>query len=441
MRIGVIGAGYVGLVTGACFAEAGVSVLCGDIDDTKVSCLKLGEMPIYEPGLAELVRKNVDTGRLDFTANLTEIVRTTDVIFIAVGTPSNQDGSANIRNILEVSRIIGAEMREEKIVVTKSTVPVGTSQKIRETIENLSGIPVHVCSNPEFLREGSAISDFINPDRVILGVASKFAESRLKDLYGSFMKNTDAIMVMDLASAEMTKYAANAMLATRISFINCIAALCKEKNADIKMVRKGIGTDCRIGLDYLNPGAGYGGSCFSKDMKALIKMMSDLNLDPSILLAVEEQNEHQKTLLYHEVVGRLGNDLTGKKIAIWGLSFKPNTDDMREAPSLVTIEALLEHGASVSAHDPKALEEARRRFGMRISFCEDQYEALNDASALVVHTEWDCYRHPDFERVKSNMRKPIVVDGRNLYDPDWLVSKGLEYYSAVSSETNHETTE
>ncbi|HIF37918.1 MAG TPA: UDP-glucose/GDP-mannose dehydrogenase family protein [Gemmatimonadetes bacterium] len=434
MRIGVIGTGYVGLVTGACFAEIGQSVLCGDVDQTKISQLKLGVMPIYEPGLAELVRGNMDAERLDFTSDLAEIARTADVIFIAVGTPQNRDGSADISNILEVSRIIGKEMKGEKIVVTKSTVPVGTSEKIRDTIESLSEFKVHVCSNPEFLREGSAVSDFTNPDRVILGVDNKYAESCLKDLYGSFMKNTEVILVMDLASAEMTKYAANAMLATRISFINSIAAFCKKKNADIQMVRKGIGSDHRIGLDYLNPGVGYGGSCFSKDMKALIKMMSDLDLNPSILLAVEELNEDQKTILFHEVIGRFGNDLTDKKIAIWGLSFKPDTGDMREAPSLATIEALLAHGASVSAHDPRAIKEAKQRFGTRISLCEDQYEVLNDASALVVHTEWDCYRHPDFEKVKSKMREAVVIDGRNLYNSNWLVSQGFEYYSVATSD-------
>ena len=435
MKIGVIGTGYVGLVTGACFAEVGMSVLCADVDHTKVSQLKSGVMPIYEPGLGELVRKNMDIGRLGFTSDLGEMIRTADVIFIAVGTPQNKDGSADVSNILDVSRIIGKEMKREKVVVTKSTVPVGTSEKIRETIESLSEFKVHVCSNPEFLREGSAVSDFMSPDRVILGVDSKYAESCLKDLYRSFMKNTEAILVMDLASAEMTKYAANAMLATRISFINSIAAFCKIKNANIQMVRKGIGSDHRIGQDYLNPGVGYGGSCFSKDMKALIKMMSDLDLNPSILLAVQELNEDQKTILFQEVIGRFGNDLTGKKIAIWGLSFKPDTDDMREAPSVATIEALLEHGASVSAHDPRAIKEADRRFGTRISLCEDQYEVLNDASALVVHTEWDCYRHPDFQTVKSNMREAVIIDGRNLYNSTRLVSQGFEYYSLVSPQT------
>ena len=436
MLVGVIGTGYVGLVTGACLAELGVTVLCGDTDGHKIAELKSGKLPIYEPGLKTLVRDNTDAGRLSFTEDLGELVRLADVIFITVGTPQGKDGSANINNILEVASVIGEELSEGKVIVTKSTVPVGTSEKIRERIEKNSDAEFHLCSNPEFLREGSAVYDFMNPDRVILGVDSDYAGAYLRHLYAPIVKNTDHILIMDLPSAEMTKYAANAMLATRISFINSIAALCRKKNADIEMVSRGVGTDSRIGESYLNPGAGYGGSCFSKDIQALLKMMADEDLDPSIFSTVEEVNERQKTLLYQKVIERLGKNLTGKKIAIWGLSFKPDTDDMRAAPSLVTIEALLEHAGSLAAHDPKAIQEARKRFGKSIEFSENQYEILSDASALVVHTEWDCYRHADFEIVKSRMKQPIVIDGRGLYDQDWLCKQGFEYYSLASSFTN-----
>jgi len=434
--IGVIGTGYVGLVTGACFAEVGEKVLCGDRDDLKISQLQSGEISIHEPGLLSMVQENLDSGDLEFTADLVDLVQRADIIFIAVGTPQNRNGSANISNVLEVAGLIGREVSEGKVIVTKSTVPVGTSEKIRETIEKSSDAEFHLCSNPEFLREGSAVYDFMNPDRVILGVDSDYSEACLRHLYAPIVKNTDHILIMDLPSAEMTKYAANAMLATRISFINSIAALCRKKNADIEMVSRGVGTDNRIGESYLNPGAGYGGSCFSKDIRALVNMMADEDLDPSIFSTVEEVNERQKALLYQKVVERLGKNLTGKKIAIWGLSFKPDTDDMRAAPSLVTIEALLEHAGSLAAHDPKAIQEARKRFGTRIEFSENQYEILSDASALVVHTEWDCYRHADFEIVKSRMKEPIVIDGRGLYDRDWLCKQGFEYYSLASSSTN-----
>jgi len=434
--IGVIGTGYVGLVTGACLAEVGEKVLCGDRDDLKISQLQSGEISIHEPGLLSMVQENLDSGDLEFTADLVDLVQRADIIFIAVGTPQNRNGSANISNVLEVAGLIGREVSEGKVIVTKSTVPVGTSEKIRETIEKSSDAEFHLCSNPEFLREGSAVYDFMNPDRVILGVDSDYSEACLRHLYAPIVKNTDHILIMDLPSAEMTKYAANAMLATRISFINSIAALCRKKNADIEMVSRGVGTDNRIGESYLNPGAGYGGSCFSKDIRALVNMMADEDLDPSIFSTVEEVNERQKALLYQKVVERLGKNLTGKKIAIWGLSFKPDTDDMRAAPSLVTIEALLEHAGSLAAHDPKAIQEARKRFGTRIEFSENQYEILSDASALVVHTEWDCYRHADFEIVKSRMKEPIVIDGRGLYDRDWLCKQGFEYYSLASSSTN-----
>jgi len=436
MQLGIIGSGYVGLVTGACLAEVGGSVLCGDVDCTKVSQLKLGEVSIYEPGLTQLVRENIDAGRLDFTSDLVKLISTADIIFLAVGTPQNRDGSADISGILEIARVIAEEITEEKIIVTKSTVPVGTSQKIQEVIEEASEVPFHVCSNPEFLREGSAVSDFMNPDRVVLGVDSEYAKNCLESLYAPFVENRDDILIMDVVSAEMTKYAANAMLATRVSFINSIAALCREKNADVKMVRRGIGTDRRIGNSYLSPGVGYGGSCFSKDMQALINMMDDHGVDPSIFSAVQELNERQKTIPYQEVVRRFGEDLNGRKIAVWGLSFKPDTDDMREAPSLVTIKGLLDRGATISAHDPRAIQEGRKRFGARVSFHEDQYEVLTNASALVVHTEWDCYRLPDFETIKSKMRESVVIDGRNLYDPAWLKDQGFEYYSVVSSQKN-----
>lgn len=429
MKVTVIGTGYVGLVAGAGLAETGNDVVCADIDEDKVARLNRGEIPIYEPGLEPLVARNVASGRLRFTTDVPESVRASDIIFIAVGTPPGEDGSADLQHVLKVARTVGQSMNGEKIVVTKSTVPVGTAAKVREAIEAETTQPVHVCSNPEFLKEGAAIDDFMKPDRVILGVDSTYAGEMLSELHAPFVRTGNAILIMDIAAAEITKYAANAMLATRISFMNAIAQLCEATGADVDMVRRGIGSDRRIGSAFLFPGVGYGGSCFPKDVKALIRTMGECGADPSILEAVEAVNEGQKRFLLNRVVQRFGEDLTGRRFAVWGLAFKPNTDDMREAPSLVTIPGLLERGATVSASDPVAMEEARHHFGDDITYHKDNYEAVVGADALLIHTEWLPYRRPDFQRIRETMVNPIVFDGRNLYRADRMESLGFEYYS------------
>ena len=429
MHIAVIGTGYVGLVAGACLAETGNDVVCADIDADKIALLEGGGIPIYEPGLEALVERNLRSGRLRFTTDIAEAVKASGIIFIAVGTPPDEDGSADLQHVLEAAKTIGRAMDGERIVITKSTVPVGTAEKVREAVESETDHPVHVCSNPEFLKEGAAVDDFMKPDRVVLGVDSEYAADVLRDLYAPFVMQGNQILIMDIASAEITKYAANAMLATRISFMNGVAGLCEKTGADIDMVRRGIGSDERIGRAFLYPGVGYGGSCFPKDVKALIRTMDDLGADPAILQAVDDLNERQKGLLLRQVVTRLGEDLSGMTIAVWGLAFKPNTDDMREAPSLVTIEGLLERQARVVAHDPEAMAEAKRRFGDRIELREDVYSALEGAAALVIHTEWSPYRRPDFDRMKAEMAQPIIFDGRNLYDPGRMAELGFEYYS------------
>ncbi len=429
MHIAVVGTGYVGLVAGACLAETGNDVVCADIDSDKIALLEGGHIPIYEPGLEALVERNLRSGRLRFTTDIPEAVRASGVIFIAVGTPPDEDGSADLQHVLEAATTIGRSMDGERIVITKSTVPVGTAARVREAIESETDHPVHVCSNPEFLKEGAALDDFMKPDRVVLGVESEYAADVLRDLYAPFVMQGNQILIMDIASAEITKYAANAMLATRISFMNGVAGLCKKTGAAINMVRRGIGSDERIGRAFLYPGIGYGGSCFPKDVKALIRTMDDLGADPSILQAVDDLNDRQKGLLLGQVDMRLGKDLSGMTVAVWGLAFKPNTDDMREAPSLVTIEGLLERGARVAAHDPEAMTEAKRRFGDRIELCEDDYAALAGVGALVIHTEWSPYRHPDFDRMKAEMAQPLVFDGRNLYDPQRMAERGFEYHS------------
>jgi UDPglucose 6-dehydrogenase len=429
MKVTVIGTGYVGLVAGAGFAETGNDVVCADIDADKVARLNRGEIPIYEPGLEPLVARNVASGRLRFTTDVPESVRASDIIFIAVGTPPGEDGSADLQHVLKVARTIGQSMNGEKIVVTKSTVPVGTAHKVREAIEAETTQPVHVCSNPEFLKEGAAVDDFMKPDRVVLGVDSDYAGEMLSELHAPFVRTGNAILLMDIAAAEITKYAANAMLATRISFMNTIAQLCEATGADVDLVRRGIGSDRRIGSAFLFPGVGYGGSCFPKDVKALIRTMGERGANPSILAAVEEVNEGQKRFLLERVVERFGEDLTGRRFAVWGLAFKPNTDDMREAPSLVTIPGLLVRGATVSASDPVAMEEAHHHFGDDITYHEDNYEALEGTDALLIHTEWLPYRRPDFQRIRETMVNPIVFDGRNLYRPDRMESLGFEYHS------------
>ena len=429
VNISVIGTGYVGLVVGACLAETGHDVICADVDGDKIGRLQRGEIPIFEPGLDGLAAHNLEEGRLHFTADVEEAVRASEVIFIAVGTPPGEDGSADLQHVLGVARTIGRAMDGERIVITKSTVPVGTAARVRAAIEELTDHPVHVCSNPEFLKEGAAVEDFMKPDRVVLGVDDERAAEVLRTLYEPFVRTGHQVLMMDVASAEITKYAANAMLATRISFMNVVARLCEVAGADVDQVRLGVGSDARIGPSFLFPGSGYGGSCFRKDVTALARTIRELGQDASILEAVEAVNEDQKRLLLDRIVRRFGKNLTGRSFAVWGLAFKPNTDDMRDAPSLVTIEGLLERGARVVAHDPVAMEEARRRFGDRIEYRERNYDALEDADALVVHTEWHPYRRPDFQRMLELLGEPVIFDGRNLYPREMLEELGFEYHS------------
>lgn len=429
MNVAVVGTGYVGLVVGTCLSETGNHVRCVDIDAEKIARLNEGEIPIYEPGLEPLVKQNVESGRLHFSTDLADAVGRSAVVFIAVGTPPDEDGSADLRHVLAVARSVGEAMTGETIVITKSTVPVGTADKVRAEIVAQTDHPVHVCSNPEFLKEGGAIEDFMKPDRVVLGVDSEYAGRILTELYAPFVRTGNQILLMDIASAELTKYAANAMLATRISFMNSIAAYCEATGANVDHVRKGIGSDARIGPAFLFPGVGYGGSCFPKDVKALVRTGREIGVDTSILDAVESVNDRQKRRLLDGVVGRLGEDLTGRTIAVWGLAFKPNTDDMREAPSLTTIGGLLERGARVVAHDPVAVHEARRHFGDRIEYVESNFDALDGADALIIHTEWLPYRNPDFGGMRERMGRPIVFDGRNLYSVDRMREMGFEYHS------------
>ena len=429
MNVSVIGTGYVGLVVGACLAETGHDVVCADVDAAKIARLKKGEIPIFEPGLEGLVTHNLAEGRLRFTTDVEDAVRASSIIFIAVGTPPGEDGSADLQHVLAVARTIGRAMDGERIVITKSTVPVGTASRVRAAIQEHTSYPVHVCSNPEFLKEGAAVEDFMKPDRVVLGVDDERAAETLRSLYEPFVRTGHQILIMDVASAEITKYAANAMLATRISFMNMVARLCEAAGADVDQVRLGIGSDARIGPSFLFPGAGWGGSCFGKDVRALTRTIREMGLDPAILEAVESVNDDQKRLLLERVVARLGDDLSGRTLAVWGLAFKPNTDDMRDAPSLVTIEGLLERGARVVAHDPVAREDAHRRLGDRIEYRDKNYDTLDRADALVIHTEWHPYRRPDFERMLQLLRQPIIFDGRNLYKPEILERLGFEYYS------------
>ena len=429
MEIGVIGSGYVGLVAGACLAEVGNDVVCADIDEAKVARLNDGDIPIYEPGLEPLIERNLAAGRLSFTTDVAAAVRASHVIFIAVGTPPDEDGSADMKHVLAVARTIGQSVEQETVVITKSTVPVGTARRVRDAIAAETDHTVHVCSNPEFLKEGNAVADFMKPDRVVVGVDSEYAADVLRELYDPFVRTGRSIIVMDAPAAEITKYAANAMLATRISFMNSIARLCEETGADVDAVRQGVGSDSRIGPSFLFPGAGYGGSCFPKDVKALVKTMTDFGVDASILQSVEDVNYLQKTTLLRRLVERLGDDLAGRTVAIWGLSFKPDTDDIREAPSLITIEGLLERGARVVAHDPVAIEGARLHFGDRVEYAATNYDTLRGADALIIHTEWHPYRSPDFARMKEAMNTPLILDGRNLYDPSDMAAHGFEYVS------------
>jgi UDPglucose 6-dehydrogenase len=429
MRVGVIGTGYVGLVVGACLADAGNDVICADVDGGKIDGLRQNRIPIYEPGLEELVVRNQDDGRLRFTTDIAEAVRASEILFIAVGTPQGEDGSADLQHVLAVADTIGRSLNGEKVVITKSTVPVGTAARVRAAIETHSAIPVHVCSNPEFLKEGAAVDDFMKPDRVVIGTDSDFARSVLAELYAPFVRTGNPILFMDVPSAEITKYAANAMLATRISFMNMIAGLCEAIGADVDHVRQGVGSDPRIGSSFLFAGCGYGGSCFPKDVTALMRTLDDLGVDAGILEAVEKVNFAQKRLLLRHLDDRLGTDLAGSAVAVWGLAFKPETDDMREAPALTVVEGLLERGARVRVHDPVALEVARSIFGDRVEYVEGNYDALAGATALLILTDWKQYRSPAFARMAGLMQRPLILDGRNLYDPHRMAELGFEYVS------------
>ena len=432
MKVSVIGTGYVGLVTGACLAAAGNDVVCMDVDEAKIAALNRGEIPIYEPGLEELVVDNVTAGRLRFTTDMAECVDFGLFQFIAVGTPADEDGSADLSYVLEVARAIGRHMGEYRLVIDKSTVPVGTADKVRAAVDEEltrrgAQIPYEVVSNPEFLKEGAAVEDFMKPDRIIVGCSSPSAAELMRELYAPFNRSHDRLLSMDVRSAEMTKYAANAMLATKISFMNEIANLCERVGADVEMVRQGIGSDPRIGFSFIYPGAGYGGSCFPKDVAALERTAREHDYTARILQAVEAVNQDQKSVLEAKIVDRYGGDLTGKTFALWGLAFKPNTDDMREAPARVLMEALWARGASVRAFDPEAMDECRRIYGERsdLTLVEGPYEAVEGADALVLMTEWKPFRSPDFDRVKAALTDPVIFDGRNIYDPAVVASHGL----------------
>ncbi len=433
MNIAIVGTGYVGLVSGTCFAEMGVNVTCVDVNEEKINSLKNGQVPIYEPGLDEMVLRNHREGRLNFTTDLTSCLDNVDIVFSAVGTPPDEDGSADLQYVLEVAREFGQNIKKYTVLVTKSTVPVGTAKKVRAVIrEELEkrgvDVPFDVASNPEFLKEGAAIKDFMSPDRVVVGVESEKAKELMSKLYRPFLLNNFRVIFTDIPSAEMIKYAANSMLATRISFMNDIANLCELVGADVNMVRKGIGSDARIGSKFLYPGCGYGGSCFPKDVKALIKTAEKNGYNMSVLKAVEQVNENQKHVLFNKLSKYYGGNLKGKTIAMWGLAFKPETDDMREATSLVTINLLLEAGCTVRVYDPVAMNECRRRIGDKVLYAKDMYDAVLDADALLMLTEWKQFRLPSWGVVSKSMKKPLIIDGRNIYDAEELKQNGFEYY-------------
>ena len=434
MNIAIVGTGYVGLVSGTCFAEMGENVTCVDIDKEKLARLKRGEVPIYEPGLDEMVLRNHREGRLNFSTDLAEVIDDVEVVFSAVGTPPDEDGSADLKYVLEVARTFGRNINKYTLLVTKSTVPVGTAAKVKAAVaEELAKrgaeVPFDVASNPEFLKEGAAIKDFMSPDRVVVGVESDRARELMSRLYRPFLLNNFRVIFTDIPSAEMIKYAANSMLATRISFMNDIANLCELVGADVNMVRKGIGSDSRIGSKFLYPGCGYGGSCFPKDVKALIKTAEKRGYKMRVLSAVEEVNDRQKSIVFEKLVRNLGGveALKGKKIAIWGLAFKPETDDMREATSLVTMRLLTEAGATVRVFDPVAMDECRRRVGDAVEYAKDMYDCVLDADALLMLTEWKQFRLPSWGVIIRSMKRPLVIDGRNIYDPADMETQGLEY--------------
>ena len=433
MKIAVVGTGYVGLVTGTCFSEVGIDVVCVDVDANKIDNLKKGILPIYEPGLEEMVIRNSEKERLSFGTNLSESIQDCDVVFIAVGTPPGEDGSADLKYVLAVANEIGTYMQNYLVVVTKSTVPVGTAKLVKESVQAAlnarnSKLEFDIASNPEFLKEGAAIDDFLRPDRIVIGVENKKAEEFMNRLYKPFLMNGHPIIFMDVPSAEMTKYAANSMLATKISFMNDVANLCEILGADVNMVRKGIGSDARIGPKFIYPGIGYGGSCFPKDVKALIKTADENGYKMKILQAVEEVNETQKSVLFNKILKHFNGDLKGKTFALWGLSFKPKTDDMREAPSLVIIEKLLAEACKIKAYDPVAMKEANHFLGDTIEYCNDQYDALKNADALLVITEWPEFRSPNFNEMKKLMNSKVIFDGRNNYDILEMKHLGFTYY-------------
>jgi UDPglucose 6-dehydrogenase len=433
MKIAIVGSGYVGLVTGACFSEVGIDVVCVDIDRKKIDNLNNGIIPIYEPGLEEMLHRNTKKGRIHFTTDIAEAIKQCEVLFIAVGTPPDEDGSADLKYVLSVARDCGKHMADYLLVVTKSTVPVGTSEKVRKALqEELDkrnvDIEFDVASNPEFLKEGAAIDDFLKPDRIVIGLQSERARDLMKSLYKPFTLNGHPVIFMDIISAEMTKYAANSMLAAKISFMNDIANLCEIVGADINLVRKGIGSDSRIGNKFIYPGIGYGGSCFPKDVQALIRTAGEYNYELRVLKAVEAVNQDQKLVLFNKIMKFFGGNIKGKTIALWGLSFKPQTDDMREAPSLIIVNKLLEAGAKVKAYDPIAIKEAKHHFGETISYCEDQYETLIDADCLAILTEWPEFKFPNFKIVQKLLTTPAVFDGRNIYDKDEMKHIGFDYF-------------
>ena len=432
MNIAVVGTGYVGLVSGACFAEMGAVVTCIDVDKEKISRLKAGDVPIYEPGLEDLVRRNHQAGRLEFSESLESCLDRVEIVFIAVGTPPDEDGSADLSHVLEVAATVGRNMKGYLLLVTKSTVPVGTSLKVKAAVsEELRrrgvGIPFDVASNPEFLKEGAAVKDFMSPDRVVVGVDSDRAKELMSRLYRPFLLNNFRVIFTDIPSAEMIKYAANAMLATRISFMNDIANLCELVGADVNMVRRGIGTDSRIGGKFLYPGCGYGGSCFPKDVRALVRTAEKAGYEMKVLKAVETVNERQKNIVFTKLSEVFGGQLEHRHVCVWGLAFKPETDDMREAPALVTISALLDSGCSVSVYDPVAMDECRRRLGDRVEYAGDMYAAAKGADAILLMTEWKQFRMPDWKSIRSLMHIPVVIDGRNIYDSDELAACGFLY--------------
>lgn len=433
MKIAIVGTGYVGLVTGTCFAEIGVNVIGVDTNREKIEALKQGRIPIYENGLEEMVNRNMKAGRLQFTTSLESCLDEVEVVFSAVGTPPDEDGSADLRYVLEVAHTIGRSMKKYTLVVTKSTVPVGTARKVRAAIQEEldkrgADIEFDVASNPEFLKEGNAIHDFMSPDRVVVGVESERAQKLMTKLYKPFLLNNFRVIFMDIPSAEMTKYAANSMLATRISFMNDIANLCELVGADVNMVRSGIGSDTRIGRKFLYPGIGYGGSCFPKDVKALVKTAEQNGYRMQVLQAVEQVNERQKGILFEKLQKHFGNDLPGKTIAIWGLAFKPETDDMREAPALVLIGKLLEAGCRIRVYDPIAMNECRRRMGESVCYAKDMYDAVLDADALLLVTEWKEFRLPSWAVIRKAMRQPVILDGRNIYDKKEMEEQGFVYH-------------